>query len=119
MVAIAILAAGMAALSQVIGASRRLESRSRNVTTATCLARLRMEEALLTLRGARAVPTDLTGDGEKEFDGFAWRCAFEPTTHGTRAVVKVRVTVSWHEKTGEQSFDLATLVRAPATGGGT
>lgn len=104
-IAVAILAAGVAALAALMRGSTSLSGGARDVTTATLYASQRLEEALL-------VPNPGVGETSGAFDAkYRWTLSAEPVAAEADAPVegtRFRVVVRWDDGARPRSVELAS-----------
>jgi len=103
-VAIALFAAGIVAISRLFTGSLRLSGAARDASAASIYARQRMEEALL-------VPTPVVGEEQGSFgDKYRWAVAtvFVPQEEEKPYdEIQVRVTVRWDDGADVRAVDLS------------
>jgi general secretion pathway protein I len=103
-VAMAIFAAGIVAISRLFSGSLRLSGGARDASAAAIYARQRMEEALL-------VPNPVEGEEQGPFgDKYRWQVAtfFVPQEEEKPYdEIQVRVTVRWEDGVDGRAVDLA------------
>jgi type II secretion system protein I len=103
-VAMALFAAGIVAVTELFSGALRLGAGSRDASTATIYARQRMEEALLS-----PVPAEGTERGAFG-EGYRWKLTtvFAPQEEETPYdEIRFRVTVTWDDGGRERAMDLA------------
>lgn len=103
-VALAILAAGLLGLIELLSGSLRLSGSARDSTAASMYASQRLEEALLAPRPAEGEESGLFGER------YRWtaRTTFLPEEEGRPfQPVRVQVTIRWDEGERERSVSVA------------
>ncbi len=100
-VALAILAAGLLGLMELISGSLRLSGGARDVNAASVYASQRLEEALLAPRPAEGTETGLFGEKYR----WTTRTSFLPMEDPFRPV-RIQVTVSWNEGERERAINV-------------
>jgi general secretion pathway protein I len=102
-VAMALFAAGIVAISRMFTGSLRLSGGARDASTATIYARQRMEEALLA-------PDPVEGVEQGAFgDGYRWKLetSLVPTEEEKPYdEIRYRVTVTWYDGGDQRAMDL-------------
>ena len=115
-VAMALFAAGIVAVSRLFSGSLRLSAGARDASAGAIYARQRMEEALLAPDPAEGVERGSFGEG------YRWEVvtSFAPTEEEEPFdVIRFRVTVTWDDGGEERATDLAaTRWRWRETDGG-
>jgi type II secretion system protein I len=115
-VAMALFAAGIVAVSRLFTGSLRLSGGARDASAAAIYARQRMEEALLAPDSAEGVEQGAFGEG------FRWKLttSFVPQEEEKPFdEIRYRVTVTWDDGGQERATDLAaTRWRWRETDGG-
>ncbi|MBI5905073.1 MAG: prepilin-type N-terminal cleavage/methylation domain-containing protein [Deltaproteobacteria bacterium] len=102
-VAMAIFAAGIVAVTRLFSGALRLSAGSRDASAASIYARQRMEEALLS-------PSPAEGTEQGAFgEGYRWKLTtvFVPREEEAYDEVRFRVTVTWDDGGRERAMDLA------------
>lgn len=115
LVALAILAAGLLGLMELLSGSVRLSGGARDVNAASVYASQRLEEALLAPRPAEGTETGLFGEKYR----WTTQTSFLPAEDPFRPV-RIQVTVSWNEGARERAVSVvATRWDRKDTGAGT
>lgn len=117
LVALALLAAGLLGLLELLSGSLRLSGGARDVTAASLYASQRLEEALLAPRPAEGEESGLFGDT------YRWtaRTVFLPEAEGQPfRPARIEVTVRWDDAGRERAVSVAATRwdRKGADGGG-
>jgi type II secretion system protein I len=102
-VAMALFAAGVVAISRLFTGSLRLSGGARDASAAAIYARQRMEEALLAPNPAEGVEQGAFGDG------FRWKLTTSfvpPVEESPYDEIRYRVTVTWNDGGDERALDL-------------
>ena len=102
-VAMALFAAGIVAISRLFTGSLRLSGGARDASAAAIYARQRMEEALLAPDPAEGVEQGAFGDG------YRWKLttSFEPPKEETPYdEIRYRVTVTWNDGGDERAMEI-------------
>jgi type II secretion system protein I len=114
LVALAILAAGLLGLLELLSGSLRLSGGARDVTAASLYASQRLEEALLEPRPVEGRETGLFGRK------YRWTTdtSFLPEQGDERfQAVRVRVTVSWIDGYRDRAVSIVAIRWDPKTSG--
>ncbi len=116
-VALAILAAGLMGLLELLSGSLRLSEGARDVTAASVYASQRLEEALLAPKPAEGRESGLFGEK------FRWttETSFLPKAEDEPfQAARVKVTVSWNDGVRSQAVSVAAIRWDPkgSIGGG-
>lgn len=117
LVALAILAAGLLGLLELLSGSLRLSGGARDVTAASVYASQRLEEALLAPKPAEGLESGLFGEK------FRWttETSFLPKPENDSfQAARIRVTVSWNDGVRGQAVSVAAIRWDPKSseGGG-
>jgi general secretion pathway protein I len=116
-VALAILAAGLLGLMELLSGSLRLSAGARDSTAASIYASQRLEEALLAPKPAEGQESGLFGEK------FRWTTgtSFLPEEEGSPfRPVRIQVTVTWHDDGRERAVSVVATRwdrKTDATGG--
>lgn len=103
-VALAILAAGLMGLLELLSGSLRLSGEARDVTAASVYASQRLEEALLAPGPTEGTETGLFGERYR----WTTETAFLPEEEGLPfRPVRIVVTVRWEDGTRDRELTLA------------
>jgi type II secretion system protein I len=114
LVALAILAAGLLGLLELLSGSLRLSGGARDVTAASLYASQRLEEALLEPRPVEGRETGLFGGK------YRWTTdtSFLPEQGDERfQAMRVRVTVSWIDGYRDRAISVVAIRWDPKTSG--
>jgi general secretion pathway protein I len=103
-VALAILAAGLLGLMELLSGSLRLSGGARDVNAASVYASQRLEEALLLPAPAEGTETGLFGEKYR----WTTRTSFLPMEDPFRPV-RIQVTVSWNEGERERAINVVAI----------
>lgn len=111
-VALAIFAGSMAAISEAVSTGMRAALQSRLQSQAILLCETKMSEVL-----AGAVPRQSTGEAaflEPQLDGWRWTVNVKPGPHTGLMLVEVEVAYRAVSSPADASFSVARLVRDPS-----
>lgn len=114
-VALAILAAGLLGLLELLSGSLRLSGGARDVTAASVYASQRLEEALLAPKPAEGLESGLFGEK------FRWtmETSFVPKEENDLfQAARIRVTVSWNDGIRSQAISVAAIRWDPKSSAG-
>lgn len=115
LVALVIVSVAGAFLTRVWSASLDVGRRAHNVTLATQLGQVKLEEAFLhPAAHLRQLPSSGQGDGI--LDAFQWTRTVEAFPGFAEHLIRIEVQVSWEENDHKRDIRLRTLV--PASKGG-
>jgi type II secretion system protein I len=104
LVALAILAAGLLGLIELLSGSLRLSGGARDVTAASMYASQRLEEALLAPKPAEGEESGLFGETYR----WTLRTAFLPEEEGSPfRPILIQVTVRWDDGRRERAVSVA------------
>lgn len=104
LVALVLLAAGLAALMELLSGSLRLSGGARDLTAATVYASQRLEEALLAPVYEEGTETGTFGEKYR----WVTRTTFPPESEGEKIrPVRIEVSVSWDDAGTTRAVDLA------------
>lgn len=103
-VALAILAAGVLGLAEMLSGSLRLAAGARDLSAAAVYASQRMEEALLAPRPGEGEESGLFGEKYRWVMRTTW---LPPEPDVPFRPVRVEVSVRWRDGDAERSVDLA------------
>jgi general secretion pathway protein I len=114
LVALAILAAGIMGLMELLSGSLRLSGGARDTTAASTYASQRLEEALLAPKPAQGEESGLFGEKYR----WTTRTSFLPEEEGVQIFpVRVEVTVTWNDGSRERAVHIeATRWESKAAG---
>ncbi|MCS6863129.1 MAG: type II secretion system GspH family protein [Abditibacteriales bacterium] len=105
MVALVILALGIVGLMRAVSQGMAATAQIRDVTTATTLAQMKMEELASHIAD---LPAESRGDFGDEAPEFSWRAVAEETD--IAGLKKITVFVFWQRGNRQQSVTLETCV---------
>ncbi len=105
MVALVILALGIVGLMRAVSQGMAATAQIRDVTAATTLAQMKMEELASNVMD---LPAESNGDFGDEAPEFSWRAVAEETD--IEGLKKITVTVLWQRGNRQQSVTLETCV---------
>jgi general secretion pathway protein I len=109
-VALAILAAGILGLLELLSGSLRLSEGARDLAAAQVYASQRMEEALLSPAPLPGVERGLFGEKYR----WEMETAIDPPEEGSRyRRVRFRVTIRWDDGRDERSVQVAAMRWTP------
>jgi general secretion pathway protein I len=117
LVALAILAAGLLGLLELLSGSLRLSGGARDVTAASVYASQRLEEALLAPRPAEGSETGLFGEKYR----WTTETSFLPKAEDEPfRAARISVTVTWNDGARDQAVSVAAIRWDPkdSEGGG-
>jgi type II secretion system protein I len=105
MVALVILALGIVGLMRAVSQGMAATAQIRDVTTATTLAQMKMEELASHVAD---LPAESSGDFGDEAPAFSWRATAESTD--IEGLKRITVVVLWQRGNRQQSVTLETCV---------
>ena len=117
LVALAILAAGLLGLLELLSGSLRLSGGARDVTAASVYASQRLEEALLAPKPAEGLESGLFGE---KFRWTTETSLLPKLENDSFQAARIRVTVSWNDGVRGQAVSVAAIRWDPKSseGGG-
>jgi type II secretion system protein I len=105
MVALVILALGIVGLMRAVSQGMAATAQIRDVTTATTLGQMKMEELASNVVD---LPAESNGDFGDAAPEFSWRAVAEETD--IEGLIKITIVVLWQRGNRQQSVTLETCV---------